>query len=81
MELKSLVGAIKRAKRVRLAFEDKAILVDTEPIRYKFPSLDMNYPEWQNLILSDLNVQAYFDTKEAMRASQSLGAIWIRDYY
>jgi len=79
-DIKSLVGALKRAKRARLSFAENGIILDTELIRYKYPSLDMNYPEWQNLMPSDLATQAYFDAKEAIKASQSLGAMWISQY-
>ena len=77
-QLKSLVGAVRRAKRVRVSV-DEGIIIDTELIRYRYPSLDVAYPEWTTLIPTDLDTRAYFDSKEAIRASQSLGAMWIRD--
>jgi len=74
----NLIGvssALRKAKRVRISFEDKALIVDTELIRYKWTSLDGSYPDWQKLIPTDFNCLAHFDTIEAVKAVNSLKAL------
>jgi len=74
-ELKGVANALHKAKRVRVSFEDNALIVDTELIRYKWTSLDGNYPDWQKLIPTDFNCLAHFDTVEAIKAVNSLKAL------
>jgi len=74
-ELKGVANALKRAKRVRISFEDNALIVDTELIRYKWTSLEANYPDWQKLIPTEFNCLAHFDTVEAIKAVNSLKAL------
>jgi len=81
-ELIGVANALRRAKRVRIAFEDggekltsKSLIIDTELIRYKWVSLDANYPEYEKLIPTEFNIFAHFDTVEAIKAVNSLKAI------
>jgi len=74
-ELKGVANALRKAKRVRVSFEDNALIVDTELIRYKWVSLDGSYPDWQKLIPTDFNCLAHFDTVEAIKAVNSLKAL------
>ncbi|HEX76631.1 MAG TPA: hypothetical protein G4O12_08665, partial [Dehalococcoidia bacterium] len=53
----------------------KSLIIDTELIRYKWTSLDGNYPDWQKLIPTDFNCLAHFDTVEAIKAVNSLKAL------
>ncbi len=80
-ELKGVVNALKRAKRVRVSFEGEdvtkpsTLTIDTELVRYKWTSVSGNYPEWQKLIPTEFNTLAHFDTTEAIKAVGSLKAL------
>ena len=81
-ELKGVANALRKAKRVRVTFEEggekltsKSLIIDTELIRYKWTSLDANYPDWQKLIPTEFNTFAHFDTVEAIKAVSSLKAL------
>ena len=81
-ELKGVANALRKAKRVRVTFEEggekltsKSLIIDTELIRYKWTSLDANYPDWQKLIPTEFNTFAHFDTVEAIKAVNSLKAL------
>ncbi len=81
-ELIGVVNALRKAKRVRITFEEggeqltsKSLIIDTELIRYKWVSLDANYPDWLKLIPTEFNIFAHFDTVEAIKAVNSLKAI------
>jgi len=81
-ELIGVANALRRAKRVRVTFEEggekltsKSLIIDTELIRYKWTSLDANYPDWQKLVPTEFNIFAHFDTVEAIKAVNSLKAI------
>jgi len=81
-DLKGIVNALKRAKRVRVGFEDggekltsKSLIIDTELVRYKLLSWDGNYPDWQKLVPTEHKTTAHFDTAEATRAVSSLKAL------
>jgi len=77
-ELKGIANALKRA---RVSFEDEdvtkpsSLILDTELIRYKWVSYGGNYPNWQQLIPSEFNYYAHFDTVEAIKAVNSLKAL------
>jgi len=74
-ELKGLVSALKKAHRVRLGFEDSALVVETEAIRYKWGSESGAYPAYQNVIPDEFMAVARFDTREMMKAGASLSAL------
>jgi len=81
-ELIGVANALRKAKRVRISFEaggntigGYSLIIDTELIRYKWTSLDANYPDWQKLIPTEFNISAHFDTVEAIKAVNSLKAI------
>jgi DNA polymerase-3 subunit beta len=77
-ELKGIASALRRAKRVRLAFEGedtKTLILDTELVRYKWISDDGSFPEYEKLIPSEHNCLTHFDTTEAIRAVNSLKAL------
>jgi len=78
-ELKGMVNALKRAKRARVSFEPSgesldgmSLIIDTELIRYKWTSVNGNYPEYEKLIPTEFNCFASFDTVEAIKAINSL---------
>ena len=80
--LKGIINALKRAKRARVSFEPSgesldgmSLIIDTELIRYKWASVDGNYPDWQKLIPAEFNTVAHFDTVEAIKAVNSLKAL------
>ena len=81
-ELQGVANALRRAKRARVSFEPSgesldgmSLIIDTELIRYKWVSVDGNYPDWQKLIPTEFNTVAHFDTVEAIKATNSLKAL------
>jgi Zn finger protein HypA/HybF involved in hydrogenase expression len=76
---------LKKAKRVRLGFEQKAdtegglltkaLVLDTELIRYKWNSLNGTYPDYGKVIPTEFVAEARFDTREALKAGLSLSAL------
>ena len=78
-DLKGMVNALKRAKRARVSFEaggesldGMSLIIDTELIRYKWVSVNGDYPDYQKLIPTDFHTFASFDTVEAIKAVNSL---------
>lgn len=78
-DLKGMVGALKSARRVRVGFADgkdkadgKHLVIDTELIRYRWPGVAGEFPDWSKLIPSEQKSFAHFDTVEAARAANSL---------
>jgi len=88
-ELKGLVSALRKAKRVKVSFEEKpngdegllakSLVVDTEVVRYKLQSQIGEYPKYQGIIPTECLARASVDAKEAIKASQSLLALWYDD--
>jgi len=81
-DLKGMVNALKRAKRARVSFEPSGqsldgicLIIDTELIRYKWVSVNGDYPAYKKLIPTEFNCFASFDTVEAIKAVNSLKAI------
>ena len=79
VDLAGVVNALKRAKRARVSFEPNgesldgmSLIIDTELIRYKWASVEGDFPNWQKLIPTDFNCFASFDTIEAIKAVNSL---------
>jgi DNA polymerase III sliding clamp (beta) subunit (PCNA family) len=78
-DLKGVVSALRRAKRARVSFEPSgdsldgmSLVIDTEQVRYRWTSVNGNYPDWQKLIPSEFKCFAHFDTVEAVKAVNSL---------
>ncbi len=89
-DLKGLIPALRKAKRVKVSFEQKpdsdnggllakSLVVDTELIKYSLPSQQGSYPDYDKVFPSDFIATASFDTKEVIKACQSLLAIWFDD--
>jgi DNA polymerase III sliding clamp (beta) subunit (PCNA family) len=81
-ELKGVANALRRAKRARVSFEPSGesldgmkLVIDTELIRYKWVSVQGDYPDYGKLIPTEFNTTAHFDTIEAIKAVNSLKAI------
>jgi len=79
VDLAGVVNALRKAKRARASFEPSgesldgmSLIIDTELIRYKWVSVNGNYPDWQKLIPTEFNTFASFDTVEAIKAVNSL---------
>ncbi len=51
------------------------LVIDTELIRYKWVSVNGDYPDYSKLIPTEFNYLASFDTVEAIKAVNSLKAI------
>ncbi len=80
--LKGVVNALKRAKRARVSFEaggetigGYSLIIDTELIRYKWVSVNGDFPDYEKLIPTEFNTIASFDTLEAIKAVNSLNAL------
>jgi len=78
-DLKGIANALRKAKRVRVSFEAGgktldavSLIIDTELIRYKWASVNGQYPDYEKLIPTDFNTFASFDTVEAIKAVNSL---------
>jgi len=90
-DVKGLIPALRKAKRVKVSFEQKpdndpdvsglakSLVIDTELIKYSLPSQEGSYPDYGKVFPSDCIATASFDTKEAIKACQSLLAIWFDD--
>jgi DNA polymerase-3 subunit beta len=88
-ELKGLISALRKAKRVKVGFEEKpngdegllakCLVVDTEVVRYKLQSQSGEYPNYQGIIPTECLATASVDAKEAIKASRSLLAVWYDD--
>jgi hypothetical protein len=89
-DVKAIIPALRKAKRVKVSFEQKPdsdnggllakkLVVDTELIKYSLPSQEGSYPDYGKVFPSDFIASASFDTKEAVKACQSLLAIWFDD--
>jgi len=77
--LKGMVNALKRARRARVSFEaggetigGYSLIIDTELIRYKWVSVNADYPDYEKLIPTEFNTFAHLDTVEAIKAVNSL---------
>jgi len=77
--LKGIANALKRAKRARVSFKPSgesldgmSLIIDTELIRYKWASVNGDYPDWQKLIPTEFHIFASFDTVEAIKVVNSL---------
>ena len=80
--LTGVASALRRAKRVRVSFEaggetigGYSLIIDTELIRYKWASVNGDYPDYGKLIPTEFNCYASFDTVEAIKATNSLKAL------
>jgi len=78
-DLKGVANALRRAKRVKVSFEPSgesldgmSLIIDTELTRYKWVTVNGNFPDWRKLIPTDFNTVAHFDTVEAIKACNSL---------
>jgi len=77
-ELRGIATALRKAKRARVSFEGEdvtkasSLIIDTELVRYKWVSVNGNYPEYEKLIPTEFHTFASFDTLEAIKAVNSL---------
>ena len=89
-DLKGLMPALRKAKRVKVSFEQKpdndnggllvkSLVIDTELIKYRVPSQEGSYPDYDKVFPGDFIATASFDTREAIKACQSLLAVWFDD--
>jgi DNA polymerase-3 subunit beta len=81
-DLKGIANALRRAHRVHLSFEKSPdslngydLVVDTEITRYKWLSLDGDFPDYEKLIPDKPVITAHLDTVEAVKAIASLKAL------
>jgi DNA polymerase-3 subunit beta len=81
-DLRGIANALRKAHRVALSFEKRTdsldssdLVIDTEVTRYKFLSVDGQFPDYEKLIPSDATITAHLDTVEAGKAIASLKAL------
>jgi len=79
-DLKGLISALKKARRVRLAIESSKnehsdLIIETEAIRYKFAGESGTFPDYRQVIPTEFKAAARFDTREMMKAGASLSAL------
>ena len=81
-ELRGVANALRKAKRVRLGFEQNgenlegmSLIVNTEAIRYTWRSADGEFPKYEKLIPAEFNTIAHLDTIEAIKAVYSFRAL------
>jgi len=81
-ELKGIVGALRKAKRVRLGFEASgdtldgmSLVIDTEAIRYKWRGAEGQFPDYEKVIPTEFNTFAHLDTLELLKAVGALKAL------
>lgn len=72
---KSLLPALRKAKRVNLGFENGKLVFQTEAVRYTLKGYDSTYPDTDKLYPKEFVAEARFDTREVLRASVSLSAL------
>lgn len=89
-DLRGLIPALRKAKRVKVSLDEKpdndngglltkSLVIDTELITYKLPSQQGSYPEYDKVFPSDFTASASFDTREAFNACYSLLTYWYAD--
>jgi len=78
-DLPGIANALRKAHRVNLSFEKSAdsldstdLIIDTEITRYKWLSVDGQFPDYEKLIPAVINTTAHLDTVEAGKAIASL---------
>ncbi len=81
-DLKGVASALRKARRARISFEPSgesldgmSLIIDTELTRYKWVSINGQYPDYEKLIPNEFNCFASFDTVEAIKATNSLKAL------
>jgi DNA polymerase III subunit beta len=81
-ELRAVVGALRKAKRVRLGFEAGGeeldtvhLVIDTEAIRYRWRSLSGDYPNYEPLIPTEFTTSAQLDSSEVLKAVGTMKAL------
>jgi DNA polymerase-3 subunit beta len=89
-DIKGLLPALRKAKRVKVSFEQKpesdnggllaqSLILDTELIKYRIASNQGSYPDYGKVIPTEFVATASFDTTEAIRACYSLLNVWFDD--
>lgn len=89
-DLRGLIPALRKAKRVKVSFDEKpdndnggllakSLIIDTELITYKLPSQQGSYPDYDKVFPSEFTATASFDTREAFNACYSLLTYWYAD--
>jgi len=86
-ELRGLISALRKAKRVKVSTEaktdvegglmSKALMIDTEVISYKLRTEDFTYPDYEKVFPNEFVATAFVDTKAMLKACQSLSALWL----
>jgi len=81
-ELKGIAGALRKAKRVRLTFQQggeeldsMSLVIDTELIRYRWQGSNGDFPNYEAVIPTEFKTSAHFDTVEAIRAVNAIKAL------
>ena len=86
-DLRVIVPALRRAKRVRLSFKPNPervtdtsdLVIETDAITYELSSYAGEYPQWEKLIPTDLDKLVCFDSADAIKACMTFKAIGTDD--
>ena len=82
-DLRGITNALKRARRVKVAFEKSgdtlegvSLTIDTEAIRYRWQAVNGSFPDYEKLIPADFKTFVSFDANEAVKAVSSLKVLY-----
>jgi len=91
-DVKNLIPALRKAKRVKLYIEEKpngdngdllskSLTIDTELVKYRLDTKEGTFPDYKKVIPQEAEFTAFasFDTKEAIKAIKSVLTLWYDD--
>jgi DNA polymerase-3 subunit beta len=68
-------SVVKTCSFILSITKPSSLILDTELIRYKWVSVNGDYPDYEKLVPTEFNTFAHFDTVEAIKATNSLKAL------
>ena len=91
-DVKLLIPALRKAKRVKLYIEEKptgdngdllskSVTIDTELVKYRLDTKEGTFPDYKKVMPQEAEFTAFasFDTKEAIKAIKSVLTLWYDD--
>lgn len=80
IDLKPVISAIRKARRVCLSFEGNGekyatLVLETEVLTYRWQSIAGQYPSFSSIFPTECNATARFDAREALTASQAVSLL------
>jgi DNA polymerase III sliding clamp (beta) subunit (PCNA family) len=89
-DLIGVVNALRKAKRARVSFEPSgesldgmSLIIDTELIRYKWASVNGDYPDWQKLIPTEFHIFASNENKSdrVIHNASAIAAMFLNERF